>query len=94
MPSRHRNPAVVYRPDPELHKRAKKAVAEVGSDINSHVIAFMQWLVGDTNELPERPTPAAQQHPRAESSTFQDEPISDTAPREPERTQRRTPRRS
>lgn len=46
MPSKHRNPAAVYRPDPELHERAKTAVADVGSDMNAHI-------VGDTNDLPE-----------------------------------------
>jgi hypothetical protein len=55
MPSRHRNPAAVYRPDPELHARAKAAVADVDSDLNAHVIGFLRWLVGDTDELPARP---------------------------------------
>ncbi|MFE7415335.1 hypothetical protein [Streptomyces laurentii] len=58
MPSQHRNPAAVYRPDPDLHQRAKAAVADVGSDMNAHVIGFLRWLVGDTNELPARPTTA------------------------------------
>jgi hypothetical protein len=55
MPSKHRNPAVVYRPDRELHDRAKAAVAEVGSDMNAHVLGFLHWLVGDTDQLPPRP---------------------------------------
>ncbi|MHB9858561.1 hypothetical protein [Streptomyces sp. YIM S03343] len=57
MPSQHKFPAVVCRPAPELHERAKRAVAEVGSDMNAHLIAFLHWLVGDTDELPTRPTP-------------------------------------
>lgn len=55
MPSRHKNPAAVYRPDPELYRRAQVAASEVGSDMNAHVIAFLRWLVGDTDELPARP---------------------------------------
>ncbi|MEV7930549.1 hypothetical protein [Kitasatospora sp. NPDC088779] len=55
MPSQHRNPAAVYRPDPDLHERAKTAVAGVGSDMNAHIIGFLHWLVADTNELPGRP---------------------------------------
>lgn len=58
MPSRHRNPAATFRPDPELYERAKTAVADVGSDINAHVIEFLRWIVGDTDELPARPTAA------------------------------------
>lgn len=60
MPSRHRNPAATFRPDPELYERAKAAVAEVGSDINAHVIEFLRWVVGDTEELPARPDAAGQ----------------------------------
>ncbi len=55
MPSKHRYPAITPRPEPELKRRAQEAVAEVGSDLNAHVIAFLRWLVGDTDELPERP---------------------------------------
>ena len=55
MPSQHRYPAITPRPEPKLKKRADAAVAEVGSNLNAHVIAFLQWLVGDTDELPERP---------------------------------------
>lgn len=57
MPSKHKNPAVVYRPDPDLHARAKTAVAEVGSDMNTHVLGFLRWLVGDTDQFPQRPEP-------------------------------------
>ncbi|WP_147317730.1 hypothetical protein [Streptomyces spongiicola] len=57
MPSRHRYPAVVFRPPPELHERAKRAVAEVGSDMNAHVVEFLRWLVGDTDDLPARTSP-------------------------------------
>jgi len=55
MPSQHRYPAITPRPDPELRERAKQAVAEVDSTLNGHVIAFLRWLVRDTDELPPRP---------------------------------------
>lgn len=55
MPSKHRHPAVVFRPDPELHERAKVVVDAVGSDMNAHVLGFLRWLVGDTDQLPARP---------------------------------------
>lgn len=51
----HLKRARTYRPDPELYEQAKIAVAEVGSDMNSHINAFLRWLVHDTDELPERP---------------------------------------
>ncbi|ONK09469.1 hypothetical protein STBA_01690 [Streptomyces sp. MP131-18] len=51
----HLKPARTYRPDPDLHARAKLAVAEVGSDMNSHINGFLVWLVGDSDELPPRP---------------------------------------
>lgn len=55
MPSQHRYPAITPRPAPELRERAKRAVAEVDSTLNGHVIEFLRWLVGDTDELPARP---------------------------------------
>ncbi|MEU1734352.1 hypothetical protein [Streptosporangium sp. NPDC020145] len=55
MPNKHKNASVVCRPDRELHQRAKEAVAAVGSDMNAHIIGFLRWLVGDTDELPARP---------------------------------------
>jgi hypothetical protein len=55
MPSVHKNPAKAFRPDPDLYERAKDAVAEVGSDMNAHLVAFLRWLTGETNELPARP---------------------------------------
>ena len=55
MPSQHKNPAAVYRPEPQLYRRAQAAAGEVGSDMNAHIIAFLHWLVGDTDELPRRP---------------------------------------
>lgn len=58
MPNRHRFPAATFRPEPELYERAKTAVADVGSDINSHVIEFLRWVVGDTDQLPPRPRPS------------------------------------
>ena len=57
MSSRHRFPAFTVRPEPALYRRAKTAVAEVDSDINAHVIGFLEWLVGDTDQLPARPLP-------------------------------------
>ncbi|MFI2230927.1 hypothetical protein [Nocardia testacea] len=57
MPSKHLNPARVYRPDVELYERAQAAVAEVGSNMNAHVIEFLRWVAGDTDELPARPAP-------------------------------------
>jgi hypothetical protein len=57
MPNKHRYPAITPRPHPDLKRRAQEAVAEVGSDLNAHVIAFLHWLVGDTDELPARPQP-------------------------------------
>ena len=55
MPSKHRYPAITPRPAPDLRERAKLAVAEVDSTLNGHVIEFLRWLVGDTDELPPRP---------------------------------------
>ncbi|MFG2001612.1 hypothetical protein ACGFNU_20920 [Spirillospora sp. NPDC048911] len=57
MPNKHAYPAITPRPHPELKRRAQEAVAEVGSTLNAHVIAFLEWLVGDTDELPARPGP-------------------------------------
>ncbi|MGA4786744.1 hypothetical protein [Nocardia sp. AB354] len=55
MPSQHRNPVMTVRPDRDLHLRAKAAVAEVDSNLNAHVIAFLRWLVHETDDLPQRP---------------------------------------
>lgn len=55
MPSKHKHPAITPRPAPELRERAKEAVAEVNSTLNGHIIDFLRWLVGDTDELPPRP---------------------------------------
>ena len=54
MPSQHKNPAAVYRPEPQLYRRAQAAAGEVGSDMNAHIIAFLHWLVGDTDEIRQR----------------------------------------
>lgn len=51
----HTKTARTYRPDPELYARAQTAVAAVGSDMNAHICAFLEWLVRDTDKLPERP---------------------------------------
>ncbi|MEV4234061.1 hypothetical protein AB0J47_02660 [Nocardia sp. NPDC049737] len=45
---------MTVRVDPELHERAKTAVAQADSNLNAHVIAFLHWLVHDTDELPTR----------------------------------------
>lgn len=55
MPSQHRYRAITPRPPDELRERANEAVKEVGSNLNAHIIAFLHWLVGDTDDLPERP---------------------------------------
>ncbi|WP_236243153.1 hypothetical protein [Streptomyces sp. CC228A] len=62
MPSVHKNPAKTFRPEPELYERAKAAVAEVGSDMNGHLVAFLRWLTHETDELP--PRPAKPREPR------------------------------
>jgi hypothetical protein len=51
----HLKTARTFRPDPELYERAKAAVREVDSDMNTHICAFLSWLTHDTDELPERP---------------------------------------
>lgn len=56
MPSKHRYPAITPRPAPELRERAKLAVSEVDSSLNGHIIEFLRWLVGDTDDLPRRPS--------------------------------------
>jgi hypothetical protein len=55
MPNQHRFPAAIYRVDPQLQRRVKLAVSQVDSDVNSHIVAFLRWLVHDTEELPPRP---------------------------------------
>ena len=55
MPSAHRHPAITPRPPAELKKRADQAVAEVGSNLNAHIIGFLEWLVHDRAEPPKRP---------------------------------------
>ncbi|MFF0777067.1 hypothetical protein [Streptomyces sp. NPDC003720] len=52
----HLKPARTFRPDSvELYEQAKDAVAQVDSTLNAHINAFLRWLVGETDELPERP---------------------------------------
>ncbi|MGI5220602.1 hypothetical protein [Nocardia sp. CA-290969] len=46
---------MTVRADPDLHERSKAAVAAVDSNLNAHVVAFLRWLVHDTDELPTRP---------------------------------------
>ena len=55
MPGVHKNPIKNFRPDPDLYQRAKEAVAAVDSDMNAHLVAFLRWLTGETDELPARP---------------------------------------
>jgi hypothetical protein len=55
MPSVHRNPAITPRPPVELKKRADVAVAQVGSNLNAHIVGFLEWLVHDRDEPPKRP---------------------------------------
>ncbi|MEV0769966.1 hypothetical protein [Nocardia salmonicida] len=55
MPSQHKFPGMIVRADPGLHARAKDAVMQVDSNLNAHVVAFLRWLVRDTDELPARP---------------------------------------
>ncbi|SFD12631.1 hypothetical protein [Streptomyces aidingensis] len=63
----HRKQARTYRPDsPELYERAKEAAAAVGSDMNSHLNAFLRWLTRETDELPPRPpAPGAGESPES-----------------------------
>jgi hypothetical protein len=68
MPSQHRYPAITPRPDPELRERAKQAVAEMDSSLNGHIIGFLRWLVGDTDELPPRPAHRVPDAPSTPSS--------------------------
>jgi hypothetical protein len=51
----HLRRARTYRPDPDVYERAQAAVAEVDSNMNDHINAFLMWLVRDTDELPKRP---------------------------------------
>lgn len=55
VPSVHRNPAITPRPPVELKTRADEAVAQVGSNLNAHIVAFLEWLVHDRAEPPARP---------------------------------------
>lgn len=51
----HLKRARTYRPDPDVYEKAKAAVAEVDSDMNTHLNAFLLWLIHETDELPPRP---------------------------------------
>ena len=58
-------------PEPELYERAKTAVADVGSDSNTHVIEFRRWVVRDTDELPARSRPDdSTVHPEGSGAFF------------------------
>lgn len=68
MPSQHRYPSAIYRAEPTLRDRAKTAVHQVDSDLNSHIVAFLRWLVHDTDALPPRPAqPVPQSDARIET---------------------------
>lgn len=51
----HLKRARTYRPEPDVYEKAKAAVAEVDSDMNAHINAFLLWLIHETDELPARP---------------------------------------
>jgi hypothetical protein len=51
----HLKRARTYRPDPDVYEKAKAAVAEVDSDMNAYINAFLLWLIHETDELPARP---------------------------------------
>lgn len=51
----HLKRARTFRPEPDVYEKAKAAVAEVDSDMNSHINAFLLWLIHETDELPPRP---------------------------------------
>ncbi|WP_053625812.1 hypothetical protein [Streptomyces sp. WM6349] len=51
----HLKRARTYRPDPDVYEKAKAAVAEVDSDMNAYINAFLLWLIHETDELPTRP---------------------------------------
>ncbi len=67
MPSQHKHPAKAFRPPPDLYDRAKKAIAEVDSDMNAHLVGFLRWVAGDTDELPARPGQTHQAPPQDRS---------------------------
>lgn len=56
MPNAHKHPATIIRPPEALKSRAKEAVAALGTDLNAWVIASLEYLVGDRDEPPPRPT--------------------------------------
>lgn len=51
----HLKRARTFRPDPDVYEKAKAAVAEVDSDMNAYINAFLLWLIHETDELPARP---------------------------------------
>jgi hypothetical protein len=55
VPNVHRNPAITPRPPVELKKRADEAVKLVDSNLNAHIIGFLEWLVHDRTDPPARP---------------------------------------
>lgn len=65
---RHRYPPIPVRPDPDLKARAAVAVAEVDSDLTSHIVWFLEWVAGYTDTLPTRPGEAPQ--PRESSGVI------------------------
>lgn len=54
----HLKKARTYRPDPDVYERARAAIEAMpdeGATMNAYINAFLEWLVHDTDELPERP---------------------------------------
>jgi hypothetical protein len=64
----HLRTARTFRPDPDVYERAKEAVKAVDSDMNTHINAFLLWLVHDTDELPERPPKSERGEARSNGS--------------------------
>ena len=61
MPSQsHTKKTVTIRPGDELRDKVKVALEGIGSNMNAHVVGFLQWLVHETDELPERPPKPAE----------------------------------
>ncbi|MFE6815272.1 hypothetical protein [Streptomyces sp. NPDC057677] len=54
----HRIQARTFRPDPATYATAQRAVKAVNpkATMNDYMVAFVQWLALETDELPERPT--------------------------------------
>lgn len=61
MPSQsHTKKTVTIRPGDELRDKVKVALKGIDSNVNAHVVKFFEWLVHETDELPERPPKPAE----------------------------------